>query len=65
MQLIRYSIGDIVKMKKTHPCGSQEWEIQRTGLDFGLKCRVCGRYVMIPRTKFEKNVRAIVKKVTE
>lgn len=62
MNIVRYDIGDIVKMKKTHPCGSDRWEIMRTGIDFGLKCVGCGRRVMIPRPKFEKAVRAIVEK---
>ena len=57
-----YAIGDIVKMKKPHPCGSSEWEITRTGIDFGLKCCGCGRFVMIPRPKFEKGVKGLVKK---
>lgn len=60
--MVRYNIGDIVKMKKKHPCGSFEWEITRTGIDFGLKCCVCKRFVMIPRPKFEKGVRSIVHK---
>jgi len=47
-------------MKKTHPCGSDQWEITRVGMDFGLKCQGCGRWVMIPRPKFEKAVKAIV-----
>jgi hypothetical protein len=58
--IIRYEIGDIVKMKKTHPCGSDRWEVTRTGIDFGLKCLGCGRRVMIPRPKFEKAVKTIV-----
>ena len=58
--LVTYRLGDVVKMKKTHPCGSDRWEITRTGIDFGLKCLGCGRRVMIPRPKFEKSVRAIV-----
>ena len=53
----RYELGDIVKMKKPHPCGTNEWEIVRTGMDFRLKCLGCGRYVLIPRTKFERVVR--------
>lgn len=59
--MVKYQIGDIVKMKKEHPCGSNQWEIYRTGMDFGLKCLGCGRRVMIPRPKFEKGVKAIVK----
>lgn len=65
MELIRYEVGDIVKMKKQHPCGSFEWEITRTGIDFGLKCKGCGRFVMTPRLKFEKAVKAIVKRAGE
>lgn len=63
--LIRYEIGDIVKMKKAHPCGSDQWEITRTGIDFGLKCLGCGRHVMLARPKFEKGVKAILERKTE
>lgn len=62
MERIQYDVGDIVKMKKTHPCGSDLWEILRTGMDFGIKCRGCGRFVMLPRTKFEKMAKTIVEK---
>jgi hypothetical protein len=58
--MVRYEIGDIVKMKKSHPCGSALWEITRTGIDFGLKCQGCGRFVLVPRVKFEKAVKEIV-----
>ena len=44
-------------MKKPHPCGTNAWEIVRTGMDFRLKCTGCGHYVLIPRTKFERAVR--------
>ena len=44
-----YSVGDVVKLKKPHPCGSSEWEILRTGADFRLKCTGCGRQIMIAR----------------
>ena len=55
-----YNVGDIVKMKKIHPCGSDRWEITRTGIDFGMKCLGCGRRVMIPRPKFEKAVKQVL-----
>lgn len=58
--MVRYEIGNVVKMKKTHPCGSDKWEITRTGIDFGLKCLGCGRFVMVSRPKFEKAVKEIV-----
>ncbi len=57
-----FQIGDIVKMKKSHPCGSSEWKITRIGMDFGMKCCGCEHFVMLPRTKFVKAAKAIVKK---
>lgn len=58
--MVRYEVGDIVKMKKSHPCGAFLWEVTRTGIDFGLKCQGCGRFVLVPRVKFEKAVKEIV-----
>ncbi len=55
-------VGDILKMKKKHPCGSSEWEVLRIGADFRLKCVGCGHQIMIPRVKAEKNVRGITQK---
>ncbi len=50
-------VGDIIRLKKPHPCGSREWEVLRTGMDFRLKCRGCGHMILIPRTQVEKNLR--------
>ena len=61
----RYELGDRVKMKKPHPCGTNEWEIVRTGMDFRLKCLGCGHYVLIPRTKFERAVRGKLEKTED
>ena len=55
-------IGDVVTLKKQHPCGSKEWEVLRVGMDFRLKCMGCGHQVMIPRKQVEKNIRHIVSK---
>ncbi|WP_027339661.1 DUF951 domain-containing protein [Halonatronum saccharophilum] len=55
-----FSVGDIVKFKKKHPCGEDQWEILRTGIDFRAKCLGCGRVIMLPRPKFEKSVKKIV-----
>ena len=55
-----YNIGDVVKTKKQHPCGSQLWEITRVGVDFKLKCLGCGHVVMLQR---EKALKAITKKI--
>lgn len=56
-----FYVGDIVEMKKIHPCGSKEWELIRVGADIKIKCLGCERIVMLPRSKFEKNVKKIVK----
>lgn len=56
-----YHIGDVVRMKKPHPCGSDQWEITRTGIDFGLKCLGCGHRVLLARPKFVKAVKAVVR----
>ncbi|MGI6006839.1 MAG: DUF951 domain-containing protein [Ruminococcus sp.] len=60
--MIQYEIGDIIKMKKKHPCGSFEWEVLRVGADFRLKCMGCGHQIMISRKLVEKNTRGIRKK---
>jgi len=51
--------GDVVIMKKPHPCGGNEWEILRSGADFKIKCVKCGHMVMLDRVKFEKGVKKI------
>lgn len=58
-----YEVGDIVRLKKKHPCGSFEWEILRVGADFRLKCAGCGHQIMIARSLVEKNTREIKKKL--
>ena len=58
---MEYEVGDIVKLKKPHPCGSQEWEILRVGMDFRLKCLGCGHQVMVSRKLVEKNTRGLRK----
>ena len=54
---VRYHVGDIIQLKKAHPCGSHEWEVLRTGVDFVISCKGCGHRVMVPRPKFEKSVK--------
>lgn len=56
-----FHIGDVVQMRKVHPCGGYEWEVLRIGADFRIKCLTCGRQVMLPRTKFEKGVKKVIK----
>ena len=56
------SVGDLVEMKKPHPCGEKVFRVLRVGMDFKLKCVKCGREVMLPRAKAEKNIK---KQLTE
>lgn len=57
----KFYLGDIVQMKKQHPCGSYDWEVLRLGADIKIKCVGCGRLVMLPRSKFQKGVKKIIK----
>ena len=49
-----YEVGDIVKLKKQHPCGSKEWRILRVGADFRLECMGCSHQIMIPRKQMNE-----------
>ncbi len=53
-------LHDRVEMKKTHPCGSDTWEVLRIGMDIKLKCLGCGRELMLPRSRVEKSIRKIL-----
>ena len=57
----QYEVGDIVTLKKPHPCGSKEWLVLRVGMDFRLRCQGCGHEVMLPRSKAEKNIKKILR----
>lgn len=59
-----FQLGDIVQMKKNHPCGSNEMEIIRMGMDIRIKCVGCKHSVMVPRAKFEKNMRKVLRSAT-
>lgn len=54
------NVGDVLKLKKQHPCGSYEWEVLRVGADFRLKCKGCNHQVMIARKMLEKNIKQIL-----
>ena len=56
MERKQFDLGDIVRMKKQHPCGSYNWEIVRMGADIKIKCQGCARLVMLPRSQFEKRM---------
>ncbi|GFP78256.1 MULTISPECIES: DUF951 domain-containing protein [Clostridium] len=56
-----FNLGDVVEMRKQHPCGSYEWEIIRLGADIKIKCLGCERIVMLSRQKFQKGIKKVVK----
>lgn len=56
-----FDLGDIVEMKKGHPCGSKNWKIIRMGADIKIKCCGCERIIMLPRSKFEKSIKKVIK----
>ncbi|HCA05540.1 MAG TPA: DUF951 domain-containing protein [Ruminococcaceae bacterium] len=55
-----YSTGDRVELKKPHPCGCKNFTILRVGMDFKIRCEKCGREVMVPRNKIEKNIKKVL-----
>ncbi len=56
-----YEVGDVVRMKKKHPCGSDTWEVLRIGADFRLKCTGCGHMIMTARANVEKSTKELIK----
>lgn len=54
-------LNDVLLMKKPHPCGEKRWLVLRTGMDFRLRCLGCGREVLLPRSKAEKNIREVLR----
>lgn len=59
---IDLGVGDVVRLRKQHPCGGWEWKITRIGADIGLRCQTCGRRLMLARSKAEKSIKTIVVK---
>ena len=57
-------VGDVLTMKKQHPCGSNQWKVLRIGADFKMKCLGCSHEIMSPRSKIEKNIKKIQREET-
>jgi hypothetical protein len=53
-------VGDVVQMRKTHPCGSDRWRVYRVGADIGIRCLGCDRRLLLPRRKFERAVKRVL-----
>jgi hypothetical protein len=59
---IEIKLGDVVRLRKVHPCGSYEWEVVRVGADISLKCLKCQRRVLLERSTFERRVKEFISK---
>lgn len=62
---VEIHLGDIVRLRKPHPCGSYEWEVVRVGTDVGLVCQTCARRIMLQRGVFNKRLKTIIKSATD
>ena len=58
--VMEIKLGDVVRLKKQHPCGNYEWQVVRLGADIGIKCLKCQRRVLLERRVFERRVKAFV-----
>lgn len=58
----KVNVGDVVRMRKPHPCGGLEWQVTRVGADIGLECLTCKRRVMLPRRQFARQVKQFVRR---
>ncbi len=62
---VEINLGDVVRLRKQHPCGSTDWEVVRVGVDIGLVCLGCKRRIMLERGTFNKRVKAIVSRAAD
>lgn len=65
VQIVPIAVGDVVKLKKPHPCGGNEWEVVKTGMDIGLECKKCGRRVRLLRYDFDRRFRGYIRRFDE
>jgi len=65
MSVIKLLVGDVIRTRKKHPCGGDVWVIERVGVDVGMTCRTCGRYVLVDRIKLERRIREFLARGTE
>jgi hypothetical protein len=62
MPVLKLYLGDVVRTRKNHPCGGDQWEIVRLGADIGIRCLRCGRRVLMPRAKLERRIKEFVRR---
>ena len=59
---VEFRVGDVLELRKTHPCGGKQWRVLRTGLDIGVECVTCQRYVLVPRRRLETRIKRFVER---
>jgi hypothetical protein len=59
------SPGDIVRLKKAHPCGGDRWQVNRVGTDIGIRCLKCQHHVLLKRSNFERQVKEFISRAAE
>ena len=59
--VLELRLGDVLRLKKTHPCGNDLWEVVRLGADIGMRCQKCSRHVLVPRSYLERRVKQVLK----
>jgi len=62
--IVEFHLGDIVRLRKPHPCGSYEWRVVRLGADIGLQCQGCNHRVLLPRSTLERRLKGFVQKAS-
>jgi hypothetical protein len=61
---VEFRVGDVLELRKSHPCGGKQWRVLRIGLDIGLECLTCERYVLVPRRRLETRMKRFVERGT-
>ncbi|HNT75983.1 MAG TPA: DUF951 domain-containing protein [Anaerolineae bacterium] len=59
------AVGDVVELRKPHPCGGKLWRISRVGADIGAECLTCRRYILTPRSRFEMQIKRFISRAEE
>ena len=62
---LEFRVGDVLRLRKPHPCGGLEWSVLRIGGDIGVKCQTCGRRLMLPRRELERRMKSFVRRGPE
>ena len=62
-QPMQFEIGDRLRLRKKHPCGSYDWEVVRLGADIGLRCEKCGRRILLPRSEVERRIKQVLPRI--